>query len=96
MGKLNRGRSNYDLVLDPDGDRPVGLMLDKDRKQVAVSVRYLPTDGHVDPTSLTNALAKGATDAGATPCPTTGSINATVLAHVRRSRCCRRHCSIAP
>ena len=45
MGKLNRGRSNYDLVLDPDGDRPVGLMLDKDRKQVAVSVRYLPTDG---------------------------------------------------
>ena len=27
---------------------------------------YLPTDGHIDPTSLTNALAKGAVDRGAT------------------------------
>ena len=27
---------------------------------------HLPTDGHIDPTSLTNALAKGATDRGAT------------------------------
>ncbi|MEZ5100211.1 MAG: FAD-dependent oxidoreductase [Thermoleophilia bacterium] len=31
-----------------------------------LAAAYLPTDGHVDPTSLTNALAKGATDAGAT------------------------------
>lgn len=45
MGKLNRGRSNYDLVLDPDGARPVGLMLDKDRKDFRVAVRYLPNDG---------------------------------------------------
>src|SRR5262249_61519939 len=27
---------------------------------------YLPTDGHVDPTSLANSLAKGAIDRGAT------------------------------
>ena len=31
-----------------------------------LAAAYLPTDGHVDPTSLTNALAKGATDRGAT------------------------------
>ena len=31
-----------------------------------LAAAYLPTDGHVDPTSLTNALAKGAVDRGAT------------------------------
>ncbi|MBM3676782.1 MAG: FAD-binding oxidoreductase, partial [Actinobacteria bacterium] len=30
-----------------------------------LAAAHLPTDGHVDPTSLTNALAKGATDRGA-------------------------------
>ncbi|HJU47722.1 MAG TPA: FAD-binding oxidoreductase, partial [Gaiellaceae bacterium] len=30
-----------------------------------LAAAYLPTDGHADPTSLTNSLAKGATDAGA-------------------------------
>ncbi len=31
-----------------------------------LAAAHLPTDGHVDPTGLTNALAKGATDRGAT------------------------------
>jgi dimethylglycine dehydrogenase len=31
-----------------------------------LAAAYLPTDGHVDPTSLTNALARGAADRGAT------------------------------
>jgi len=31
-----------------------------------LAAAHLPTDGHIDPTSLTNALAKGATDRGAT------------------------------
>ena len=31
-----------------------------------LAAAYLPSDGHVDPTSLTNSLAKGATDRGAT------------------------------
>ncbi len=31
-----------------------------------LAAAYLPTDGHVDPTSLTNALARGATERGAT------------------------------
>jgi dimethylglycine dehydrogenase len=31
-----------------------------------LAAAYLPTDGHIDPTSLTNALARGATDRGAT------------------------------
>lgn len=31
-----------------------------------LAAAYLPTDGHIDPTSLTKALAKGAVDRGAT------------------------------
>ncbi len=31
-----------------------------------LAAAHLPTDGHIDPTSLANALAKGATDGGAT------------------------------
>jgi len=31
-----------------------------------LAAAYLSTDGHIDPTSLTNALAKGAIDGGAT------------------------------
>ena len=31
-----------------------------------LAAAHLPTDGHIDPTSLANALAKGATDRGAT------------------------------
>lgn len=36
------------------------------RPDGVLAAAHLPTDGHVDPTSLTNALAKGATDCGAT------------------------------
>ena len=36
------------------------------RPDGVLAAAHLPTDGHVDPTSLTNALAKGATDRGAT------------------------------
>ena len=36
------------------------------RSDDVLAAAYLPTDGHVDPTSLTNALAKGAVDGGAT------------------------------
>ncbi len=36
------------------------------RPDGVLAAAYLPTDGHVDPTSLTNALAKGAVDGGAT------------------------------
>lgn len=35
------------------------------RSDDVLAAAYLPTDGHVDPTSLTNALAKGAVDGGA-------------------------------
>ena len=31
-----------------------------------LAAAHLPTDGHIDPTSVTNALARGATDSGAT------------------------------
>ena len=36
------------------------------RPDDVLAAAYLPTDGHIDPTSLTNALAKGAIDRGAT------------------------------
>jgi dimethylglycine dehydrogenase len=36
------------------------------RPEGVLAAAFLPTDGHVDPTSLTNALAKGAVDGGAT------------------------------
>ena len=36
------------------------------RPDGVLAAAYLPTDGHIDPTSLTNALAKGAVDRGAT------------------------------
>jgi dimethylglycine dehydrogenase len=36
------------------------------RPDGVLAAAYLPTDGHIDPTSLTNALAKGAVDGGAT------------------------------
>ncbi len=36
------------------------------RPDGVLGAAYLPTDGHIDPTSLTNALARGAVDRGAT------------------------------
>jgi dimethylglycine dehydrogenase len=36
------------------------------RPDGVLAAAHLPTDGHVDPTSLTTALARGATDGGAT------------------------------
>ena len=36
------------------------------RPDGVLAAAHLPTDGHIDPTSLTNALAKGAVDGGAT------------------------------
>ncbi len=36
------------------------------RPDGVLGAAYLPTDGHIDPTSLTNALAQGAVDEGAT------------------------------
>lgn len=43
---------------------------------------YLPTDGYIDPTGLTRALAKGARDAGAAICTRTR----VVELHLRRPR----------
>ena len=54
-------RSYYE-VITPDRARELHPLANFDD---AKAIAYLPTDGYVDPTGVTHALAKGATSGGA-------------------------------
>ena len=42
-GRLKRGRSQYDLRIDTSNSLPIGLMLDRERKNFKIDVTYIPT-----------------------------------------------------